>query len=119
VRVDSLVKLCEEHCARFGLRVEVRPTDAEHEMITRWHGAATKRVPVLLNTGAWSHYSYAIRDACAMLRTTLIEVHISSIHAREFRHHLVVCAVATWVRSPGLDGSRLALEYIAAARPVV
>jgi 3-dehydroquinate dehydratase-2 len=117
----DLVKLCEEHGARLGLRVEVRQTDAEHEMITWLHGAADERVPVVLNPGAWSHYSYAIRDACAMLRTTLIEVHISNIHAREeFRHHSVVSAVATGVICGlGVDGYRLALEHIAAARPVV
>jgi 3-dehydroquinate dehydratase-2 len=117
----DLVKLCEEQGARLGLRVEVRQTDAEHEMITWLHGAADERLPVVLNPGAWSHYSYAIRDACAMLRATLIEVHISNIHAREeFRHHSVVSAVATGVICGlGVDGYRLALEHIAAARPVV
>jgi 3-dehydroquinate dehydratase-2 len=117
----DLVKLCEEHGARLGLQVEVRQTDAEHEMITWLHGAADERCPVVLNPGAWSHYSYAVRDACAMLRATLIEVHISNIHAREeFRHHSVVSAVASGVICGlGVDGYRLALEHIAAARPLV
>jgi 3-dehydroquinate dehydratase-2 len=115
----DLVKGCQEHGARLGLDVEVRQTDKEHELIEWLHEAADARVPVVLNPGAWSHYSYAIRDACALLRAPLIEVHISNIHAREeFRHHSVVSAVATGVICGlGVDGYRLALEYVAAIRP--
>ncbi|MBX6749920.1 MAG: type II 3-dehydroquinate dehydratase [Micromonosporaceae bacterium] len=111
----DLVALCEQHGKRLGLDVIVRQTDAEHELIGWLHGAADARTPVVLNPGAWSHYSYAIRDACAMLTAPLVEVHISNIHAREeFRHHSVVSAVATGVICGlGVDGYRLALEYIA------
>src|SRR5690349_9234197 len=112
----DLVKLCQENGSRLGLAVEVRQTDAEHELIGWLHEAADRRVPVVLNPGAWSHYSYAIRDACALLRAPLVEVHISNIHAREeFRHHSVVSAVATGVICGlGVDGYRLALEHLAA-----
>ena len=115
----DLVKLCEETGTRLGLAVEVRQTDAEHELIRWLHGAADTRSPVVLNPGAWSHYSYAIRDACALLRAPLVEVHISNIHAREeFRHHSVVSAVATGVICGlGIDGYRLALEHLAAVAP--
>ena len=84
-------------------------------MLAWLHLAADERAPVVLNPGAWSHYSYAIRDACAMLRAPLIEVHISNIHAREeFRHHSVISAVATGVIAGlGVDGYRLALRHIA------
>jgi 3-dehydroquinate dehydratase-2 len=111
----ELVTLCQEDGARLGLSVEVRQTDAEHELIGWLHAAADTRTPVVLNPGAWSHYSYAIRDAAAMLRAPLVEVHISNIHAREeFRHHSVVSAVATGVICGlGVDGYRLALEYLA------
>ena len=117
----TLVDMCVKVGDELGLDVEVRQTDAEAEMIGWLHAAADDRVAVVLNPGAWSHYSYAIRDACAMLTAPLVEVHISNIHAREaFRHHSVVSAVATGVICGlGVDGYRLALEHIAAARPTV
>ncbi|MFG1609006.1 type II 3-dehydroquinate dehydratase [Actinoplanes sp. NPDC049265] len=111
----DLVKLCQTTGQELGLDVVVRQTDAEHEMLGWLHAAADEEAPVVLNPGAWSHYNYAIRDACAMLRNRLVEVHISNIHAREqFRHHSVVSAMATGVIAGlGVDGYRLALRYVA------
>jgi 3-dehydroquinate dehydratase-2 len=113
----DLVALCHRTGEQLGLAVEVRQTDAEHELLGWLHAAADAARPVVLNPGAWSHYSYAVRDACAMLRAPLVEVHISNIHAREqFRHHSVVSAVATGVICGlGVDGYRLALHHLAAA----
>ena len=98
-----------------GLDVDARQTDAEHEMIGWLHEAADAGAAVVLNPGAWTHYSYALRDACAMLRGPLVEVHISNIHTREeFRHHSVVSSVATGVICGlGVDGYGLALRYLA------
>ena len=111
----DLVSMCENSGKALGLAVDVRQTDAEHEMLGWLHAAADEGADVVLNPGAWSHYNYAIRDACAMLRGRLIEVHISNIHTREeFRHHSVVSAVATGVIAGlGVDGYRLALEHLA------
>jgi 3-dehydroquinate dehydratase-2 len=108
--------MCERAGKDLGLDVVAKQTDAEHEMIAWLHAAADEGAAVVLNPGAWSHYSYAIRDACAMLTAPLIEVHLSNIHAREeFRHHSVISAVATGVIAGlGVDGYRLALEHIAA-----
>ena len=111
----DLVAMCVKVGAELGLEVQVRQTDAEHELIGWLHEAADARVAVVLNPGAWSHYSYAVRDACSSLVGPLVEVHISNIHAREaFRHHSVVSAVATGVICGlGVDGYRLALEHLA------
>ena len=114
----DLVALCERTGAEVGLDVVVRQTDAEHEMLAWLHAAADEEAPVVLNPGAWSHYNYAVRDACAMLRNRLIEVHISNIHTREeFRHHSVISAVAEGVIAGlGVDGYRLALLALREAR---
>ncbi|MGW3897099.1 type II 3-dehydroquinate dehydratase [Micromonospora profundi] len=111
----DLVALCEATGRELGLDVTVRQTDAEHELLGWLHAAADESAAVVLNPAAWSHYSYAVRDACAMLRGPLVEVHLSNIHAREeFRHHSVVSAVATGVICGlGIDGYRLALHHLA------
>ena len=112
---DDLVALCVKTGESLGLEVECRQTDAEHELVAWLHEAADEAAPVVLNAGAWSHYSYAVRDACSMLRAPLVEVHLSNIHAREeFRHHSVISAVATGVICGlGVEGYRLALQYVA------
>lgn len=114
----NLVSLCESVGEELGFEVVVRQTDAESELIGWLHTAADESAPVVLNPAAWSHYSYAIRDACALLTAPLVEVHISNIHAREeFRHHSVVSAVATGVICGlGVDGYRLALHHLAGRR---
>ena len=111
----DLVAMCERVGKELGLDVVVRQTDAEHEMLGWLHAAADEGAAVVLNGGAWTHYSYAVRDACALLRAPLVEVHISNIHAREeFRHHSVISAVAAGVIvGLGVDGYRLALEHLA------
>ena len=113
----DLVDGCIELGKTLGLDVEARQTDAEHEMIGWLHDAADEGAAVVLNPGAWSHYSYALRDACALLRWPLVDVHISNIHAREeFRHHSVVSAVATGVICGlGVEGYHLALRYLSTA----
>jgi 3-dehydroquinate dehydratase-2 len=79
--------------------------------------AADQRTPVILNPAAFTHYSYALRDAVAMLTTSgvaLIEVHISNPHSREeFRHNSVISGVATGVIAGfGFDSYRLALTQL-------
>lgn len=80
------------------------------------HEATDDVVPVVLNPAAFTHYSYALHDACAQLRSPLIEVHISNPAAREtFRHTNVISEVATGtIAGFGIDSYRLALAAIAA-----
>jgi 3-dehydroquinate dehydratase II len=114
----DLVEGCVELGGKLGLDVTCKQTDTESEMIGWLHAAADEGAAVVLNPGAWSHYSYALRDACALLRWPLVEVHISNIHAREeFRHHSVLSAVATGVICGlGVEGYHLALRFVAARR---
>ncbi|BAL91442.1 putative 3-dehydroquinate dehydratase [Actinoplanes missouriensis 431] len=111
----DLVEMCQTVADDLGLTVDVKQTNAEHEMLEWLYRAADEGADVVLNPGAWTHYNYAVRDACAMLRGKLVEVHISNVHTREeFRHHSVISAVATGVIAGlGFDGYRLALEHIA------
>jgi len=110
----DLVATCESTGNQLGLSVTVRQTDAEHEMLSWLHEAADGPYPVVLNPAAWTHYSIAVRDACAMLTAPLIEVHLSNVHAREsFRHTSLISPLATGVICGlGLDGYRLALRHI-------
>lgn len=94
-----------------GLKVEVRQSNSEVEMIEWLHEAADLSSPVIINPAAFTHYSYAVRDAAAMLRAPLIEVHLSNPLAREeFRHTSVISGVAQGtIGGFGPDSYRLAL----------
>ncbi len=93
--LDDLRERCAASAAELGLAVDFRQTDDESELIAWVHEAADGRVPVVLNPAAFTHYSYALRDALAMRTAPLVEVHISNPAAREeFRHTSVLAAVA-------------------------
>ena len=111
----DLVALCESTASGLGMTADVRQTNDEAELIGWLHEAADSSTPVILNPAAFTHYSYAIRDACAMLTAPLIEVHISNPAAREeFRHTSVVAGVATGtIAGFGLQGYVMALQAIA------
>ena len=113
--LDDLAAECRAAGDKLGLSVEVRQTDDEAELIGWVHEAADGRVPVVLNPAAFTHYSYALRDALAMRTAPLVEVHISNPAAREsFRHTSVVTGVADGtIAGFGLLSYRLALEAIA------
>lgn len=113
---DDLVELCRETGRGLDLHVEVRQTDDEAELISWVHQAADERTPIVLNPAAFTHYSYALRDALAQRTAPLIEVHISNPAAREeFRHTSVVAAVATGtIAGFGLTSYVLALQAVAA-----
>ncbi|MEI7419633.1 MAG: type II 3-dehydroquinate dehydratase [Actinomycetes bacterium] len=114
----DLVSSCTSLAAELGLQVDVRQTNDEAELIGWIHEAVDGKLDVVLNPAAFTHYSYALRDACAMMAGTgarLIEVHISNPHAREeFRHNSVISAVATGVIAGfGIDSYLLALRQLA------
>jgi 3-dehydroquinate dehydratase II len=111
----DLAGACRTAGRKLGLQVDVRQTDDESELIGWVHEAADGRIPVVINPAAFTHYSYALRDALAMRTAPLVEVHISNPAAREsFRHTSVVAAVADGtIAGFGLLSYRLALEAIA------
>lgn len=111
----DLVELCEKTGGELAMEVTVRQTDHEGELLGWLHEAAEHAIPVVLNAAAWTHYSIAVRDACAQLTAPLVEVHITNVHKREeFRHHSYISAVASGViLGLGVDGYRLALRWLA------
>jgi len=115
---DDLVEMIEAEAAELGLSAVVRQSDSEAQLLGWVHAAADAGDPVILNAGALTHTSIALRDACSELRAPLIEVHISNVHAREeFRHHSYLSAVATGVIvGLGVQGYLLALRYLATDR---
>ncbi|SPT63376.1 type II 3-dehydroquinate dehydratase [Actinomadura madurae] len=93
---DDLAALCRDTGRRLNLNVDFKQTDDEAEMLRWVHEAADLRIPIVLNPAAFTHYSYALRDALAQRTAPLIEVHITNPAAREeFRHTSVVAGVAT------------------------
>ena len=111
----QLADLCMTTAGQLGFRAQVRQTNDEAELIGWLHEAADGKIPVILNPAAFTHYSYALRDACAMLTAPLIEVHLSNPLAREeFRHTSVVSGVATGtIAGFGATSYVLALEALA------
>ena len=113
----ELVGLCERWGTELGLTVDVRQTNHEGELLDWLNAAADDATPVVLNAGAWTHYSFALYDACAQLTAPLVEVHLSDPQQRpeEFRHTSVVTPHAVRViAGEGVDGYRQALEHLAA-----
>ena len=113
----ELVDLCVDWGTSLGLEVEVHQTNHEGELLDWLNTAADDEIPVVLNAAAWTHYSYALADACAQLTAPLVEVHISDPKSRpeEFRHHSVVTPYAAKeIVGQGIDGYRQALEFLSA-----
>jgi 3-dehydroquinate dehydratase II len=114
----ELAHQCVEWGRELGLVVEVRQTNHEGELIDWLNDAADEEIPVVLNAAAWTHYSYAIFDACGQLVAPLVEVHISDPEQRPevFRHTSVVTPhAAAVIAGYGIDGYRMALEHLASS----
>lgn len=112
---EQLAAACREAGTTLDAEVVVRQTDSEAELIGWLYEAYDAAVPVVLNPGAWAHYSYALRDAVAARTVPLVEVHLSNVAAREpFRHASVLTEVADGVIAGlGAAGYLLALQYLA------
>jgi 3-dehydroquinate dehydratase-2 len=115
----DLVDLCSSSGKELGLDVEVRQTEYEGELITWVHEACDASLPVVLNAGALTHYSYALMDALKMRTAPLVEVHISNIATREgFRHESLITPVADGVIAGfGFQSYVLGLRAVASLLP--
>jgi 3-dehydroquinate dehydratase-2 len=96
VTLDEINREIEKLAKELGCKVETFQTNHEGEMCEKVHRAHLDQVDaVVINAGAWTHYSYALRDALAILKVPIVEIHMSNIHAREeFRHTSVIAPIA-------------------------
>jgi 3-dehydroquinate dehydratase-2 len=111
---SQLVDLIKSVATENGFEADVRQSDQESEIISWLHEAADTNTPVIINPAAFTHYSYAIRDAAELVKAPLIEVHLSNPMAREeFRHTSVISGVADGtIGGFGPDSYRLALRAL-------
>ena len=110
-QIDSAL---ETLATELGVMVECFQTNHEGEMVDRIHKTLDEDIQaVVINAGAWTHYSRAIAEALAILKIPVVEVHMSNVHAREaFRHHSFVSPIAKAVLAGfGSHGYHLALEH--------
>lgn len=109
----ELVAHIEGAAKTHGFDADVRQSNDESEIISWLHEAADKNVPVIINPAAFTHYSYAIRDAAELVKAPLIEVHLSNPLSREeFRHTSVISGVANGTIG-GLEPNSYVLALIA------
>ncbi|MGX7679951.1 type II 3-dehydroquinate dehydratase [Jatrophihabitans sp. DSM 45814] len=114
---DELAAMCVTAGDELGLTVEVRQSDSEAELISWVHEATDAAIPVVLNAGALTHTSIALRDAVAARTAAVVELHISNVYSREeFRHQSYLSAVSSGVIvGLGVAGYVLALSWISSS----
>jgi 3-dehydroquinate dehydratase II len=116
--LPELERRIEAWASELGVSVSCRQTNSEGEYVTWCHEALDSADGVIVNPGAWSHYSYAIHDALELLEVPVVEVHLSDVERREdWRRHSVIADVASSrVVGKGPEGYREALRYLADGR---
>jgi 3-dehydroquinate dehydratase II len=116
--LQELERRIESWASELGLSVSCRQTNSEGEYVTWCHEALDSADGVIVNPGAWSHYSYAIHDALELLEVPVVEVHLSDVERREdWRRHSVIADVASSrVVGKGPEGYREALRFLADGR---
>lgn len=112
---EALLKRLEKKAEQLNVELETYQSNVEGELINRIQQAYFDQVDgIIINPGAYTHYSYAIRDALASITVPIIEVHISNVHKREeFRHVSVTAPVCSGqIVGLGLQGYELAMEAL-------
>jgi 3-dehydroquinate dehydratase-2 len=113
--ISELETRIYEWAKELGVLVRCRQTNNEGQYVDWCHEALDSADGVIVNPGAWSHYSYAIHDAVGLLEVPVVEVHLSNVDEREdWRRHSVIAELAAKrVIGKGPDGYREALEFLA------
>lgn len=111
----DIAELCRRTAAALDYSVEFQQTNHEGGLIDWIHQARGRCAGIVINPGAWTHTSIAIRDALVASEVPVIEVHLSNVHKREeFRHHSYVSGIALAVLAGfGSNGYRMAIEHFA------
>ena len=114
ITYQDIEKAIKKEAATLQIEAEIRQSNDEAEIISWLHEAADNKMPIIFNPAAFTHYSYAIRDAGVMLKAPCIEVHLSNPLSREeFRHTSVISGVVNGtIAGFGLDSYRLALRAL-------
>ena len=114
ITYQDIEKAIKREAATLQIETEIRQSNDEAEIISWLHEAADNKIPIIFNPAAFTHYSYAIRDAVVMLKAPCIEVHLSNPLSREeFRHTSVISGVVNGtIAGFGLDSYRLALRAL-------
>ena len=114
ITYQDIEEAINKEAATLQIEAEIRQSNDESEIISWLHEAADNKIPIIFNPAAFTHYSYAIRDAVVMLKAPCIEVHLSNPLSREeFRHTSVISGVVNGtIAGFGLDSYRLALRAL-------
>ena len=114
ITYQDIEEAIKKEAATLQIEAEIRQSDDEAEIISWLHEAADNKIPIIFNPAAFTHYSYAIRDAVVMLKAPCIEVHLSNPLSREeFRHTSVISGVVNGtIAGFGLESYRLALRAL-------
>ena len=112
--LEDINRRIAAHAEKRGYACDFFQSNHEGAIIDRLHAARTEYDGVVLNAGAYTHYSYAIRDAIAAIRLPVIEVHLSNIHAREEFRHISYAGMACEKSfiGMGFEGYRAAIQYL-------
>ncbi len=114
--LDDLNRMLEETAGELGLELKIFQSNSEGALIDRIQEESDWAEGILINPGAYTHYSYALRDALAGTDLPVVEVHLSNVHRREeFRHHSVIAPIAAGqIMGFGFDSYLLGLRAIKA-----
>ena len=118
ITLDQINAQLKRVAGELGVKIQTFQTNSEAEMAERIHKAYVDKIDgIIINAGAWTHYSYGIRDALAIITAPIAEVHMSNIHAREeFRHKSVfVEIVLGQISGFGVDSYLLGLRAVVSA----